>query len=280
MVRDIRTIRFVIGLVVVGAGVVSYYMKSQRNPVTGEHQRVSMTPEQEVALGLAAAPQMARRFGGDAPADDPWARLVAEVGARLVASTEASRAPYRFQFHLLNDRATVNAFALPGGQIFITRALLEKLDNEAQLAGVLGHEMGHVIHRHGAEHMAQSELSRTVSTGVGVAAGDRGSAAASQYVAGMVQLKYGREDELESDATGLKYMAEAGYDPRGLLGVMKVLQDAMKGGRTPQMLSSHPYPEQRVEQIEAAIRKAWPGGVPSNLTTGRPIKGAAELPVR
>src|SRR5213075_2104807 len=119
---------------------------------------------------------------------DPDARMVSEVGLKLVKSTEAFNSPYRdnFNYYLLNDSKTVNAFALPGGQIFITRALYDRLQNEAQLAAVLGHETGHVINRHAAEHMAKGELGTALVTAVGVGASDdRGHGQMAAYAAAM-----------------------------------------------------------------------------------------------
>src|SRR3954470_13998881 len=132
--------RWIIAAVIAIIGLVSYVGSRQRNPVTGEMQHVAMSVEQERALGLQAAPQMAQQMGGAVdPKRDPDAQLVADVGNKLVRASEAGRSPYsdNFHFFLLDDRKTVNAFALPGGQIFITRALFDQLENEAQLAGVL-----------------------------------------------------------------------------------------------------------------------------------------------
>src|SRR5205085_11027195 len=111
-------------------------------PVTGEKQHIALNTDQEIALGLQAAPQMVAEMGGEVPSSDPQAQTVKEIGQRVWQSSDARRSPYKFAFHLLADPKTINAFALPGGQIFITRGLLTKLENEAQLAGVLGHETG------------------------------------------------------------------------------------------------------------------------------------------
>jgi predicted Zn-dependent protease len=250
--------RLIMALVVVGIGVMSYLASFQINPVTGERQAVGMNQEQEIALGLQAAPEMIQQMGGVVPRSDPGAQLVAEVGQRLVSVDEVATSPYRghFQFHLLDDDQTVNAFALPGGQIFITRALLLRLENESQLAGVLGHEVGHVIHRHGAERMASANLTQSVIQGVGVAASDGSAggqmaAQAAQYVGQMVLMKYGREDELESDSYGLKLMAQTGLDPHGMIRVMEILAEATGNGpRAPQWASTHPDPLARIEQIK------------------------------
>ena len=155
-------------LVIALIGIVMYMSRTQVNPVTGKKQHVAMSVDQEMALGLQAAPEMANKMGGDVdPSEDPRAALVEEVGRRLVHTSDARKSPYveNFHFHLLRDPKTINAFALPGGQIFITEGLLNRMDNEAQLAGVLGHEIGHVVNRHAAEQMAKGQLGQILTVG-------------------------------------------------------------------------------------------------------------------
>lgn len=281
MMSSTLKVRLIMALVVVGIGVISYLSSFQVNPVTGERQAVGMSQEQEIALGLQAAPEMAQQMGGVARRDDPAARLVAEVGQRLVSVEEVANSPYRghFQFHLLEDRQTINAFALPGGQIFITRALLDRLENESQLAGVLGHEVGHVIHRHGAQRMASANLTQSIIQGVGVAASDGTSggqvaAQAAAYVGQMVLMKYGREDELESDNYGLKLMANTGLDPAGMIRVMEILAEASGGsGRgVPQWASTHPDPLARIEEIKAWLAANEESLKKLPLSQGRPLR--------
>jgi predicted Zn-dependent protease len=273
--------RVIIGIVIALVGIIAYYSRTQVNPVTGEKQRIAMTVDQEKALGLQAAPEMAQQMGGELdPRSDPDARRVAEIGQKLVTGSDASRSPYvdNFNFHLLADPRTVNAFALPGGQVFITKALYDRLENEAQLAGVLGHEIGHVIGRHSAEHMATGQLGQILSAAAGVAAsGDRNNrgymaAAAAQMANQMLQLKYSRGDELEADSFGLKYMTQVGYDPSQMRRVMQILKEASGGGgRGPDILQTHPDPDARIQAIEQYLQKNYPQGVPSNLTAGRPL---------
>lgn len=268
--------RIAIGVIIAIIGVVGYFMKTQTNPVTGEKQRVSLTVDQEIRLGLQSAPQMAAQMGGVVAASDPRAKLVKETGQRLAAQLPREN-PYRFDFHLLRDNQTINAFALPGGQIFITVALYEKLETQAQLAGVLGHEIGHVINRHSAEHMAKSQLGGALVTAVAVGASDErggGMSAAmiGQVVNQMIQMKYGRNDESESDDYGLKMMADAGFNPQGMLGVMRVLKEASKGNRQPEFMSTHPDPGNRAEKVKAFLEKNYPKGVPATLTDGVPLR--------
>lgn len=263
--------RLVMALVVAVIAVLGYFGKSALNPITGEKQHVAgITPEQEVALGLQAAPQMVQQFGGLDPNTEQQAR-VSRIGERLVSRTAAGQSPYSFQFHLLDDPETINAFALPGGQIFITEGLLKRLETDGQVAGVLGHEIGHVVGRHGAEQIAKQQLTEGL-TGAAVMAtydpnnpNSRGSAAVAAMIGQLVGMRFGRQDELESDNLGVRFTSEAGYDPRSMTALMKILAESSQGGRPPEFFSTHPNPENRVERIEAAIKERYAEGVPDGL---------------
>lgn len=253
-------LRVLLALAIVGFALFRYFSQTETNPVTGEKQHIAMSVDQESALGLEAAPEMAAQMGGEVDPSDPNARLVETVGHKVVQNSDAAKSPYTYDFHLLRDPETLNAFALPGGQIFITYGLLTKLKDEGQLAGVLGHEVGHVVNRHAAEHMATGQLGQLLTMAVGVAGSDeegRGQRAAmvAAMVNQMVQLKYSRGDELESDRVGMDYMKQAGYNPEAMLGVMHILADAARGGRQPALLSTHPYPEDRIAAIEKYLGK-------------------------
>ena len=263
--------RLLIGLVIAAFALFSYFKSSVYNPVTGEKQHISITKDQEIALGLQAAPEMAHQFGGLHP-DQKAQEIVDVVGKKLVAESSASQTKYPFEFHLLADGQTVNAFALPGGQIFITAGLLKRLETEGQLAGVLGHEIGHVVARHGAEHIAKQELTQGLTGALVLSTYDpsdpssQGTAQIAMVLGQLVNMKFGREDELESDSLGVRFMSESGYDPRALIGVMKILEEATGGARQPEFFSTHPNPENRIERIQEAIQKQFPEGVSVGLT--------------
>jgi len=263
--------RLIMALLVGGVALVSYFMRSDTNPITGESQRVALSMDQEIALGLQAAPEMMAQHGGEHP-DQRAQAMVDAVGAELLVALEKDLAaqgranPYPFEFHLLADEQTVNAFALPGGQVFITAALFGKFGSPAELAGVLGHEIGHVLARHSAQQMATQELTQGLAGAAGVAAGDYDSARMAQMVAGVVNMKFGRDDELESDKWGVKLMGLAGYDPRAMIDVMRILDEASGGaGGPPEFLSTHPKPANRVGYIEDVIAEMYPNGVPDGL---------------
>jgi len=257
--------RILIGLALAGFAFLSYQCSTEFNPVTGEQQHVAITPHQEIALGLQAMPEMMAQHGGEHP--DPRLRtLVESVGRKIVAASDAGKAGWEFEFHLLRDPQTVNAFALPGGQVFITYALLSRLQTEGQLASVLGHEVGHVVARHGSQQIAKQQLSQGLTGAVLVASGSEDSARMAQMVAQMVNMSYGREDELQSDALGVRFMAQAGYDPRAMIGVQEILAESSGGTAPPEFFSTHPSTGNRIVTIEEAIRAVYPGGVPAGMT--------------
>ena len=193
-----------------------------------------------------------------------------DICLRLINSTSVQESEYRFECHLLRDDQTINAFALPGGQVFITYALWEQLDSEGEIAGVMGHEIGHVIGRHSSEQIAKTRLTEGLTGAAVIAAYDpenptsAGAAQMAALVGQMINMRYGRQDELQADNLGVQLMAEAGYDPRSLIEVMRVLAEA-GGGRQPEFFSTHPDPGNRIEQIEQAIEEVFPNGVPDGL---------------
>ncbi len=245
---------------IIGVGMAlfhafKYYTNTQTNPITGEEQRVQWTTEQEVGIGLQSAPKMAKQHGGLHP-NQQAQDLVDEVGNSLVQNSIVKKSRYPFDFHLLADSRTVNAFALPGGQVFITNALFSKFSNKDQLAGVLGHEIGHVIHRHGAERMAKSGFIQGLIQSVMLGSGGSQSAGQIANVVGQyTSMKYGREQELESDDFGVRLMMEAGYDPETMLSVMDILEKSSGGASRPEFQSTHPSPENRRQMIKNSIKK-------------------------
>ena len=250
MRRSSWKFRILIGAAIVLFAYAQRCSNREENPYTGRVQTIDMTAEEEIAIGLQSAPQMAKEFGGLYP-DQRLQTVVDAVGHKLVQNRLARDRPYQFEFQLLADDQTVNAFALPGGQVFITHALFSRL-NEGQLAGVLGHEIGHVIGRHSAERIADSNFWKQVSMGASVGA-DMGG-----LVAGIGQqtlLNNGRGDEMESDELGVLLMIQTGYDPNELIRVMEILDEASGPNRVPEFQSTHPSPENRIERIRAAIDK-------------------------
>ena len=253
MRRGSNKIRLLIGLAIALFAVIKYCSSAETNPYTGKKQHISISEDQEIAIGLQSAPQMAQQHGGFYNGQNHQ-DFVDRVGRKLVTNSIALETGYKYDFHLLADKKTINAFALPGGQVFITYALFSKLENEDQLAGVLGHEIGHVLGRHSADRMSKQGLTQGVLSGVAVGF-DPSTAQGAAAIANVINMKYGREDELESDELGVRFMIDAGYNAEEMIGVMQILKAAAGPNRTPEFQSTHPDPENRIEKIKEAINK-------------------------
>lgn len=254
-----------IGMIFIALFAYLMYMyNTEKNPVTGEKQHVTLSPHEEVQLGLQAAPEMTNQMGGELSPNDVRAQIVDQIGNEILNQSKAKNSPWKFQFHVVKDEETINAFALPGGQIFITLALYNKLQTDSQLAGVLAHEMGHVIQRHSAQQMAKGQLGQmlVLATQIGMSS-DQGGGSSAAMIANvvnqMMQLRYSRKDELEADTWGLMLMADANYDPRAMIDVMEILQEASKtSSQTPEFMLTHPYPENRMQMIKDYLKKNPP----------------------
>jgi predicted Zn-dependent protease len=222
------------------------------NPATGERQLTLVSEAQEIAIGQQAEPQVLASFG-EYP-DEEWQRYVNDLGQELAAASERPHLPWAF--HVLDD-PLVNAFAYPGGFIYITRGILSHFNSEAELVSVLGHEIGHVTARHSVEQMSQQQLAQ-LGLGVAVMASEDFRPYAGYTAAGLqvLFLKFSRDDERQSDDLGLRYMTNAGYDPEEMPNVFRTfdrMQDASGGSRIPDWQSTHPDPGDRVGRIEEKI---------------------------
>lgn len=264
--------RIIIAVVLAIVAIVGYFMSTQKvyNPITQQDQRIALTVPQEIAMGLQSTPEMESEFGGLDP-DQSLQAKVENIGKSVVASSDAGKTEYPFDFHLLADTQTVNAFALPGGQVFITRALFNLLQTDGELAGVLGHETGHVVARHTSEQLAKSQLIQGLAGAAGVGLYDPNhpqSASAAQLAAlvgNIINMKYSRTDESQADQLGVRFMAQAGYDPRSMIKVMQILEQSSGGSGQPEFMSSHPDPGNRIQAIQKEIEKEFPNGVPDGL---------------
>ncbi len=251
-----RAVSVLAGAMVAALGACSY------NPATGKKQFTLISRAQEIELGNSAAPGFREEMGGLVP-DSALQSYVSDLARRLAMHTEGDYPGLPWEVSLVNS-ADVNAFAIPGGKLFITRGLVEKMTNEAQLAGVLGHEIGHVTGRHTAEQLSTGLLIQggAVAAAVLIEQSDSEStrrfgrvAVPALAIGGqLVMLSFSREDELEADRLGVRYMSLAGYDPRGLRQVMEMFDRMAGSDRPPAFLSTHPDPKARIRQIDNLIR--------------------------
>ena len=229
------------------------------NPATGRSQFNALSTEQEIAIGTQAMPELIEGYGGVVP--DPALRdYVTRIGMSMVPYTEAHFPELPWEFTFLNS-SVINAFALPGGKVFVSRALVERMTSEAQLAGVLGHEIGHVTAQHVDDKLARQTGLEIGAAVIGVIAGQSQVQGAVELAnlavtgAGVYALKFDRNQESESDSLGMRYMTKAGYKPRGMLEVMEILKAAGGGGGQPEWMSTHPLPTTRIDRISNELKK-------------------------
>jgi predicted Zn-dependent protease len=225
------------------------------NPATGKHQLALISEQQEIAMGKEADGQVQQQLG---LYNDPELQAyVNRIGQRLAADSERPNLPWTFR---VVDDPVVNAFALPGGFIYVTRGLMTHLTSEAELSSVLGHEIGHVTGRHSVEQMSKAQLAQ-----IGLIAGmivrpelaNYGDLANTGLQ--LLFLKYGRDAERQADDLGLRYLDREGYDPRQMAEVFQTLERVsaqQKQGRIPNWLSTHPAPGDRIQRVNAHIAES------------------------
>jgi predicted Zn-dependent protease len=224
------------------------------NPATGQRELMMISESQEIAMGQEYDPQIVAQMG--LYPDSALQRYIAGLGQRLAAQSERPNLPWTFR---VIDDPVVNAFAVPGGFIYMTRGILAHFNSEAQLVAVLGHEIGHVTARHSAAQMSKQQLAQ-IGMVVGSIASERFAQMSDLAGAGLgvLFLKYGRDDENEADALGLRYMKRTSHDVREMPGVYAMLGSlsaASGAGDIPNWLSSHPTPADRQQRIERAIAR-------------------------
>jgi predicted Zn-dependent protease len=228
------------------------------NPATGRREFSLMSEQQEIALGQEMDVEVRREMG--VYDDANLQEYVSSIGLQLAKQSERPALPWHFA---IVDSPAVNAFALPGGYIYLARGILPFLEDEAQLAGVLGHEIGHVTARHSAQ-----QYSRATGAQLGLILGSIFVPAAQPFGElastglGVLFLKYGRDDELQADSLGARYTARSGWDPAGVAGMLSTLdrlEEASTDKGVPNWLSTHPAPADRVQRVQVAVQEASVG---------------------
>ena len=239
--------------VIIASGIISFFSGCAVNPVSGKKQMVLMSEADEIALGAQSDPQIIAQYG--LYPDSSIQRFIREKG--LAMAHISHRPNLDWQFRVL-DSDVINAFAVPGGYIYFTRGILAHMNNEAQFAGVLGHEIGHVTARHSVSQQTQGLL-----TQLGLMAAIIASPEVAQFAnelsqgAQLLTLKFGRDDETQSDELGVDYSSKVGYDAREMAKFFLTLQRSApkEGGELPEFMSTHPDPGNRYQKVTQLANK-------------------------
>jgi beta-barrel assembly-enhancing protease len=244
----------------------------------------SFSPQQDIEMGRKLAAEVKQKMPMcNSPKVDAY---LTKLGNRLVAQLNTNGIKYPWEFHCVNDKA-INAFALPGGFVFVNRGTIEVADNEAQLAGVMAHELSHVVLRHGTNQATKAQYMELGSGILGIAGGIVGGAAgaaavgAGQFAFGSALLKYSRGAETQADIMGVQVLYDAGYDPRALAAFFENLNARAAEKDPPEFFSDHPNPDHRIERVQEEIHKlgAVPDGAKKDSAEFEAIKReVAKLP--
>ncbi len=240
------------GAVVTAASVVS---ACARNPVTGERELSLISESQEIEMGREADQQVVAALG--LYGGDEVQSYVQRLGDQLAQHSERPELPWTFR---VVDDASINAFALPGGYIYVTRGIMAHLNSEAELVGILGHEIGHVTARHAVRRISNQQLTQ-LGVGLGMILVPELQAFGDVANVGLqlLFLSHSRDDERQSDELGFRYMVEAGYDPREMADVFQMLERASEAsgqGQVPGWLATHPDPGERGTSIAEMVEQA------------------------
>jgi predicted Zn-dependent protease len=223
------------------------------NPITGQSELMLIPEEQDIAIGRQYAPEVTRQMGGKI-AQQELQNYINSVGQRIDAVCQ--KPGWQYQYIALNDK-TANAFALPGGYVFITKGMLEKLSSEAQLAAILSHETAHIVARHSSAQMSRQIGIEILLSAVTSESTSEGVLTAANLGSQIIGLGYSREQESQADLAGIEYMVKAGYNPYGMLETMQMLQE-QNAVRPMEFFSTHPSPENRIAEIYEYILQKYP----------------------
>jgi len=239
-----------------------------KNPVTGDSDFVLMSEDNEIAIGRKTHPKIIKRYG--LYKDPALQNYVQEIGARVASKSHRNNLIYRFT---VLDSEQVNAFALPGGYIYITRGLLAYINSEAELAAVLGHEIGHVTARHGARQQSAATLTNILGAVIGARTGSSAAQNVGNLLGSALVRGYGREHELEADKLGAEYLARSDYDPDAMIDVIRILKNqelfekklAQKENRKARtyhgVFATHPDNDKRLQDVIKAARTIRNNGI-------------------
>ncbi len=226
------------------------------NPATGEKQLSLIGEEMEVQLGREAVPEVEAQFGGVHP-DYRINDYVARIGRSLAEVTERPHLPWTFK---VVNSMDVNAFALPGGFVYVTKGLLLEMDSEAQLACVLGHEAGHITARHSVDQLQKALGMQVLVAAVGAGTGSPDAEAVAKVVSALTQLKFSRDHEYQADELGVRYAVRDGYNPHGMIELLSIFLrlSSDSGGHIGDIFSTHPDTRKRIERVKGILEEKYP----------------------
>jgi predicted Zn-dependent protease len=251
MAARMRIERSLVAWAAIGLGAIASGSCSV-NPATGHSEFNLVSESQEIAMGREAADAVPQEMG--IYSDSAVQAYVSRIGMKLAAGSERPQLPWRFQ---VVDDPAVNAFALPGGFIFVTRGIMTDLESEAELASVMGHEVGHVTARHTAQQITREQLAQMgLAVGSMVSTTFANLAGAAQAGLQLLFLSYSRGDESQADELGYRYALKQNWDVRAMRGVFETLDGVTKaagGARVPEWQSTHPAPDNRIQAVDARI---------------------------
>ncbi len=235
------------------AAVLFLISSCSRNPVTGKREIVLMSESQEISMGKGYDPQVLATYG--VYEDPTLQKFITAKGKEMAAISHRPHLPYEFK---VVDSPVINAFAVPGGFVYFTRGIMAHFNNEAEFAGVLGHEIGHITARHSVQQQTKQMLGQLIFIGGLVVSEDfRNFADLASQGMGLLFLKFGRDDESQSDELGVDYSSEIGYDAVEMAGFFNTLKKmrAESGSSTPTFMSTHPDPVDRFNKVQTMARE-------------------------
>jgi predicted Zn-dependent protease len=258
-----------------------YVFGCATDPVTGKKQFMLVSEDTEIQIDRQYAPlQISTDYGS--VQDSELNSYVGQVGNKMAAKSHRTHMPYSFR---VVNATYVNAYAFPGGTIAATRGIMLSLENEAELAALLGHELGHVNARHSAEQMSKGQLTQAVVGGIAVVAGTQSAALGNlagqlgQISAGALLARYSRDNEREADALGIEYMVGANYGSQGFVGLMDMLNSMSKhkGGSVELLFATHPMSQERYDTAVQSANTTYKSALDGPLYRERYMDHTAGL---
>ncbi len=222
------------------------------NPISGEEELMLFPQEQDIQIGQQYAPEVEKQLGGKIE-DGSLQRYIDRIGQRIARVSHRPDWEYHF---IAVEHESINAIALPGGYIFITKGMLQKLTTEAQLAGILGHEVSHVVARDSSASLSRMQVMDLLVSAVVYAKTPEGAETVARLARVILALRYSRKDEQEADLAGLDYMVRAGYHPSGIVETMQMLRD-QQDVRPIEFFSTHPATGNRIIYLRQSIRAKY-----------------------